>query len=387
MFSNHRFLVKINDSIIFSSHVRHLRTVRQQRKLPVPLTEKRLDIVIMGAPNAGKSVLLNTFLKKKLAATSRKKHTTRSEILGVFNHRNTQLVFYDTPGYATPEKTQALKKQVVDQQEVINNIVTTKADVVLLVIDGAKKLDDRTKYEFAEMVKIALKSVKQELVLVINKVDLVYPKTKLLDTTRTLVSLINGIKLTPEQQNEAMLDTTTFMISGMKNDGVLDLKNCLLSMCEYKPWLIKDKNNFTSLTDYERIEQIGLEAMLNNTHDEIPYIADIKCLQITPHAENKLKVYLVIKVDTPKQQRICVGHQGRTMLKMRQYMTSELEKIFPKQILVFIQIEIRGKNDDYESANETRRDNQVHGNDNDDDDDEEDDDDEIDENPIKQRTR
>src|SRR5687767_632033 len=63
-------------------------------KLPVPKTQKRLDVVILGVPNVGKSVLLNAMLKTKLAATSRKRHTTRNEILGVFNHRNVQLAFY-----------------------------------------------------------------------------------------------------------------------------------------------------------------------------------------------------------------------------------------------------------------------------------------------------
>ena len=65
---------------------RHARYVPKKR-LPVPRTEKRLDIVILGSPNAGKSVLLNTLVQTKLAATTRKRHTTGSEILGVFNHR------------------------------------------------------------------------------------------------------------------------------------------------------------------------------------------------------------------------------------------------------------------------------------------------------------
>ena len=77
---------------------RYLRNM-PKKTLPIPKFEKRLDIAIIGQPNAGKSVLLNSLIKQKVAATTRKRHTTRSNIVGVYNHRNVQLVFYDTPGF------------------------------------------------------------------------------------------------------------------------------------------------------------------------------------------------------------------------------------------------------------------------------------------------
>lgn len=76
---------------------RSLRT-KLPKFYPVPSTEKRLNVVILGSPNAGKSVLLNSLINEKVAASSRKRNTTRSEIVGVFNHRNVQLAFHDTPG-------------------------------------------------------------------------------------------------------------------------------------------------------------------------------------------------------------------------------------------------------------------------------------------------
>ena len=85
-----------------SSHSIYIvrRFLRKQplKSLPIPNFEKRLDIVILGHTNVGKSVLLNTLVNSKIAATSRKRNTTRMEILGVYNHRNVQLAFYDTPG-------------------------------------------------------------------------------------------------------------------------------------------------------------------------------------------------------------------------------------------------------------------------------------------------
>lgn len=151
------------------------------RKMPVPRFEKRLDVVIIGPPNVGKSVLMNTLLREKLAATSRKKHTTRLEILGVFNHRNVQLAFYDTPGFlgvreATKNDSKSLRQ--------IAATATEKADVVLMVVDATQKLNDRFLDTFAEMIKIGLQNSKKEIVLVLNKVDLVNPKSELLETTR-----------------------------------------------------------------------------------------------------------------------------------------------------------------------------------------------------------
>ena len=245
--------------------------------MPVPSMEKRLDIAILGSPNAGKSVLLNTLIKEKLAACSHKKHTTRSQILGVFNHRNVQLVFYDTPGFvrsaeAVKHDTKALRDIAID--------ATTDIDIVLIVVDAAKQLGIKQQDAFAEMVKVALNAAKLEIILVLNKVDLVNPKVELLDTTRKLVSLINGVKLGKEKAHLAVLDTTTFMISATENDGVIDIKNYLISLAQPKSWLINKSQGFTDLTMGERVEEIVLEMLLKNTHEEIPYVCDVVCTSI-----------------------------------------------------------------------------------------------------------
>jgi GTPase len=109
----------------------------------------------MGSPNAGKSVLLNVLVEDKLAATSRKRHTTQREILGVVNHQETQLAFYDTPGYETPfSKSQYQRKYSVELSK-IAVASTQKADVVLLVVDAYKRIDDKVMIEFAAMVRVS----------------------------------------------------------------------------------------------------------------------------------------------------------------------------------------------------------------------------------------
>lgn len=326
----------INHQIrFFARKSRHSRTI-----LPPPKFEKRLDCVILGVPNVGKSVLLNAMVKEKLAATCRKRHTTRGEILGVFNYRNTQLVFYDTPGYVG--KSDAMRIELKNMREVVTNTVE-KADVVLLVVDAARRFNDRAQFIFSEMVKVAIHHARKEVILVLNKVDLVEPKSRLLDLTNNMVSLINGIKLGPEKAHLAELDTTTFMISALHNDGVLDLKNYLIRIADIKPWLLSNEEGMTTLSAEERVEEIVLEQLLDNTHEEVPYTAKITCISITDDPLKPIKKILVdIIVETTGQARIVVGRHGRTLVKIRQSAAKALETIFPnKTVLVFLNIKVK----------------------------------------------
>jgi GTP-binding protein Era len=222
-----------------------MRTFRE-RAMPVPSREKRLDIVILGAPNAGKSVLLNSVLNTKLSAATKKKHTTRQEILGVFNHRNTQLAFIDTPGFVQANDTH--KARTRELSDIAINSVASKADVVLLVVDAARVNSDSLSH-FAEMAALALKHAKMEVILVLNKVDMVEPKTRLLETTRRLVSIMNGIRLSPQEAHLAELDTTTFMVSAKRNDGLVDLVNYLISVARFDEWVLPKDEGITSLSD------------------------------------------------------------------------------------------------------------------------------------------
>lgn len=321
---------------------RFIRSIRK-RVMPVPVTEKRLDCVILGEPNVGKSVLLNTLVKTKLAATSRKRHTTRSEILGVFNNRNTQLVFYDTPGFV--RKSEANKTDVKTLRELAESSVK-HADVTLLVVDAARQNGSNHQLSaFEEMVKLALEFSKKEVILILNKVDLVEPKSNLLILTRELVSIINGIKLGPEKAHLSELDTTTFMISALKNDGIVDIKNYLISIAPIKPWTITKEEGPTNLSDEERVQEMILEMLMENTHEEIPYISEIICKSIETINEKRMKINVDILVNSSSQQRIIIGQQGRTLVKIRQAAVQELEKIFNKEILLFLWINVRKQND------------------------------------------
>lgn len=304
--------------------------------------EKRLDVVLLGNPNAGKSVLLNELLQTRLAAASRKRQTTRTNIIGVFNYHRTQLAFYDIPGFVPSHSVR--KEEVKRLRRVISETVR-KADVVLLVVDAARACNSVDIHGFAEMVRMAFDGASEEVILVLNKVDLVNPKTKLLDVTHELVSIINGVKLGPDGKDEAALDTTTFMISAAENDGVIDIKNYLLSAAKPKPWLIQPGRGISNISDEERVEEMVREMLLDNTHEEIPYIAGVSCLSIRAMNPKKIRVDVNIYVDNNRQQRIVVGDKGRTLVKIRQTAAEALEEIFDKTVMLYLWVKVRSKHE------------------------------------------
>lgn len=337
---------------------------------------------------------MNSLIETKVAATNRKRHTTRGEILGVYNRRNTQIAFYDTPGYVFGQDAQSNQLKALRS---ISIQTVKKADVVILCVDAAiSSLGDRQQDSFVEMVKIAYQNAKMEVVLVLNKVDLVSPKPKLLETTRQLVSLINGVKYSEQDADEASLDTTTFMVSALNDDGTKDLREYLATLATKKSWilprlsfphlastptadadsslvadqdhdesvigdsdeeaiknkaaarkrpdpLIASKRNVTNLTPKQRVDEIVLEKMLSETHEEIPYIADIRTRSIKRLNPTRLRIDVDIYVDTGAQQRIVVGHGARTLLAIRQKAVKVLEPVFGREVILMLWIKTRLK--------------------------------------------
>lgn len=244
-------------------------------------------------------------------------------------------------------KSEAVQDDAMKLRETVEESASS-TDVILLVVDAVKKFGLNEQDIFAELVEMALRGAKMEIILVLNKVDLVVPKIRLLDLTKSMVSLINGVKLGPEGAAKASLDTTTFMISATDNDGVDDLKNYLLSIALKKPWLLTKDDGTTSLSYEERVEQIVFEKLLENAHEEIPYICELECKTILtpPGQDNKIRstmrLDVDIKVDTAAQQRIVIGQHGRNLVKIRQDAVEDLEKIFPsKQVLLFLWVSLK----------------------------------------------
>jgi GTP-binding protein Era len=336
------FRVSINPSLWFVLPRRFLRN-KPPLRTKTQGSEKRLDIVILGTPNVGKSALLNRLIGTHVAAATRKAHTTRRQILGVLNYKSTQLVFFDTPGYIAEMEAKSKEK---NQLRLQTKSAAESTDIVMIVIDAARRLTEKYDVEFCEMAKMAYAGAKQEVILILNKVDLVEPKDRLLDVVEKYVSLMNGVKYGPEGRHLAQLDVTTFMISALKDDGVIDIKNYLLASSSYKSWILPKERGSTNMSDGEIVQEIVYEKLLENVHDEIPHSALVQCTSISEINPTRLMVNVTISVENDRQKRIVIGQQGRSMLKIRQAACKLLEAILHKDIILEFDIQTKSKSTD-----------------------------------------
>src|SRR5437016_3388501 len=176
-----------------------------------PAPETRCGfIAVIGAPNAGKSTLVNTLVGAKVSIVSRKVQTTRMPVRGIAVEGASQLVFIDTPGIFAPRRR--LDRAMVDAAW----SGAGDADAVVLLIDAAKGLDEEV-----ERILGRLRKVQAPMVLVLNKIDRVRKED--------LLALA-------QQLNEQVQFKTTFMVSALTGDGVADLKSYLAGTVQPGPW-------------------------------------------------------------------------------------------------------------------------------------------------------
>ncbi len=242
-----------------------------ERKRTSTLERRCVEVAIVGAPNAGKSELLNCMVKSKVAAVSRKRHTTREGILGVRNIGHVQLVFVDTPGYLTHSRYDALDRSLA----VGASQSLWSADVTLLVIDAAKDLskNKRVQKSIKDLITQSARS-NGDLSIILNKVDLVEPKTKLLDISTKIIDLsmdchinvLSELKKESENQvkqekaiNEKYRDRdlieSIYMVSALKNDGVHDVLKMLVGKSKVRDWILADGFQ-TEMSPVERATEI-----------------------------------------------------------------------------------------------------------------------------------
>jgi GTPase len=174
--------------------------------------ERRCGFVaLIGAPNAGKSTLLNQLVGAKISIVSRKVQTTRTLVRGIALQGEAQIIFVDTPGIFAPRR-RLDRAMVASAWGGAND-----ADVVALLVDARKGLDDE-----ALEILIALQGVRAKRVLILNKIDLV--------ARPSLLELAAAV-------NEKLAFAETFMISATNGDGVATLKDHLAAMMPAGPWL------------------------------------------------------------------------------------------------------------------------------------------------------
>ncbi len=262
-------------------------------------------ILLTGFPNAGKSTLLNSILKKKISIVSPKVQTTNEKISGILNLDNTQLIFTDTPGIIDKKSYMEKKKSRSLLHE------EKKVDCNLFIYDLTKILDKKT----VNKIKLITNQFKKNY-LVLNKIDLVN-KERLLNLSKFINSEINFLK--------------TFMISAKKNQGIKHLVNKLALDVPLRPWMY-DKNVKTDKSLHYRISEITREKIFILLNKEIPY--SIKIKTIIKKNEKIVNIYQEILVKKDSQKSIIIGKNAEKIKMIGTRARIDIEKLLRKKVFL-----------------------------------------------------
>ncbi|WP_295881906.1 GTPase Era [uncultured Bartonella sp.] len=271
-------------------------------------------VALIGAPNVGKSTLVNRLVGTKVSIVTHKVQTTRALIRGIIIHNNTQIVLVDTPGIFTP-------KRRLDRAMVTTAWSGAKdADIVLVLVDAAKGLDEETEEVFA-----SLSTVKQEKILVINKVDSV-PRPSLLELTKKL--------------NEGQTFSETFMISALKGTGCDDLLGYLAKKLPEGPWYYPE-DQISDMPMRQLAAEITREKLYMRLHNELPYASTVETESWEERPDGSVKINQIIYVEREGQKKIVLGTKGETIKAIGQAARKELMEILEQKVHLFLFVKVR----------------------------------------------
>jgi GTPase len=270
-------------------------------------------IAVIGAPNAGKSTLVNALVGAKIAIVSRKVQTTRMPLRGIAIEGSSQLVFIDTPGIFTPRRR--LDRAMVDAAWG----GAGDADQVLLVVDAAKGVD-----EDVERILGGLKGRAVPPLLALNKIDWV-KKERLLELAADL--------------NARVPFAATFMISALKGDGVADLKGHLARTVEPGPWHYPE-DEISDAPLRVLAAEITRERIYDRLHDELPYQAAVETTA-WQEQKNGIRIEQTIVVERDSQKRIVLGKGGSMIKQLSTEARKELSKVLERPVHLFLFVKVR----------------------------------------------
>ncbi|MBX3504298.1 MAG: GTPase Era [Parvibaculum sp.] len=271
-------------------------------------------VAIIGAPNAGKSTLLNQLVGSKVAIVTHKVQTTRSRIRGIAMEGNTQIVFVDTPGIFKPKRR--LDKAMVDAAWG----GAGDADAIILMVDAEYERE-----EDLERIIEGLKSQGRKAILVLNKIDAT-KREKLLKLA--------------ERLNETGLFTDTFMISAMKGSGVADLRRHLAKMMPAGPWHYPE-DQAADVPLRSLAAEVTREKLFLRLHDELPYSLTVETEEWEQKKDGSIRIAQVIFVERDSQKKIALGKGGQTIKTVGQLARQELEEMLEAKVHLFLFVKVR----------------------------------------------
>jgi GTP-binding protein Era len=273
-------------------------------------------VAIVGAPNVGKSTLLNQLVGAKVSIVSPKVQTTRTRVLGICIEGAAQVIFIDTPGIFRPRRR-------LDRAMVAAAWGgTADADEILLLVDSAKRIDKDTAAIIGK-----LKQAERKSVLVINKVDLV-KKPALLALAKEL--------------NETGFFTDTFMISAETGDGVRDLMAFLAARIPAGPWLFPE-DQLSDMPGRLTAAEITREQLYLQLHQELPYAMAVETETWQEQDDGSVRIEQVVYVERQSQKAIVLGKGGSRIKSLGETARKELEEILEHRVHLFLFVKVREK--------------------------------------------
>jgi len=271
-------------------------------------------VALIGAPNVGKSTLINALVGEKVSIVSRKVQTTRALIRGIVIEGNAQIILVDTPGIFAP-------KRRLDRA-----MVTTAwtgahdADLVCVLLDAKLGLDAE-----AEAIFERLAGVQHPKMLVINKIDLV-AREKLLALAKAA--------------NERLKFEQTFMISALSADGTDDLRKALASALPEGPFLYPEDQMSVAPMRHLAAE-ITREKIYQQLHQELPYQSTVETDSWTERKDNSVRIEQTIFVERESQRKIVLGKGGATIKSIGAAARKELGEILGHPVHLFLFVKVR----------------------------------------------
>lgn len=287
-------------------------------------------VALIGAPNAGKSTLLNTLVGIKVAIVTPKVQTTRSRIVGIAIRGPAQIIFVDTPGIFAPRRR--LDRAMVKAAWA----GAAAADRVAVLVDSAQAKDGRPDAD-AERIVSGLKGGGFKATLILNKTDRA-PRAALLKLAETFAA--------------TGLFERTFMISALTGDGVDDFADYLAATLDEGPWLYPE-DQVAEVPMRQLAAEITREKLFLDLRQELPYAATVETEAWREQRDGSVRIEQVIFVERDTQKAIVLGKGGRQIKAIGAASRVELEEMLERRVHLFLFVKVRpGWGDDPERYRE-----------------------------------
>jgi GTPase len=271
-------------------------------------------VALIGAPNAGKSTLINALVGSKVSIVSHKVQTTRMLVRGIAIEGNAQLIFVDTPGIFAP-------KRRLDRAMVTTAWTGAQdADLTVLLIDARKGIDDENGAIIDKMREVGGKKV-----LLLNKIDLVEKESLL---------------VLAKAANDRIAFAATFMVSALNGNGVADLKTWLAGEVPAGPWHYPP-DQISDAPLRQLAAEITREKLFERLHQELPYQSTVETESWKELKDGSVRIEQTIYVERESQRKIVLGKGGQTIKAIGADARKDIAEAAEAPVHLFLFVKVR----------------------------------------------